>query len=257
MEARELLEIMDEHFSKGFFDNFGESDARTFRDELDLAFCKNTKTIDFEWNWDCGVSKFCIIPKHENWVLKIPFNTIYEECERTVKLIDDNGEEYEDYECIDEPYPIEGANSVYEVAEWDYCAAEAAAYDHATDLGIEKYFAETKLLGFVANYPVYIQEKAEIFCDRYSNGSEERKSYTPEERDEMEAKLGTITSKQGYCPELPSTTWMLDFLFCYGEKALEEFLEGLSQMSVEDLHNGNVGYVDNQPKLIDYSSWNS
>ena len=256
MEARELLEIMDKHFSKGFFNCFGENDAHIFRDELDLAFCDNKKTIDFEWKWDFGVSKFCIIPCHENWVLKIPFNAIYEECERTVKLTDEDGEEYEDYESFDEPYPIEGANSVYEVAKWDYCAAEAAAYDHATDLGIEKYFAETKFLGYVAGYPVYIQEKAEIFCDRYSGGSQERQSYTPEERDEMEAKIGTITSKQEYCPELPSTTWMLDFLSCYGEKALEEFLEGLSQMSVEDLHNGNVGYVNNQPKLIDYSSWN-
>lgn len=256
MEAKELLEIMNEHFSKGFFDTFGEYDASTFNQELNEALCKKGVT-DFEWVWDNGVSKFCIIPKYENWVIKIPFRGSYEEYERSYSCTNEDGEHYKDYETIEEFYDFTGASYTYDVDEWDYCAAEVAAYDHAKALGIEQYFAKTEFLGYMGGYPVYIQEKAEMFSARYSDGSSSRKSYTKEDKDKMRAKIDSLSDKSGNgrYPELPSTTWMLDFEFFYGEKALEKFFNGLLEMSIEDLHNGNIGYIDGYPKLVDYSSW--
>ncbi len=177
------------------------------------------------YSYDYGVSKFVIIPMNKDYVIKIPFTGQ----EKVYKgFVEFNGAEYEE-------------------RPWDYCAAEVSRYTQACLNGMEKYFAETKMVGFIKGFPIYIQQKADVF----DSSLEEDNSFYSEE--EINKTLQSLKGKIEY-PSI-NINWLTDFRLCYGEEELTSFLDFLRREDWSDFHTQNIGYIDGAPVIIDYSSF--
>ena len=50
--------------------------------------------------------------------------------------------------------------------------------------------------------------------------------------------------------------WLADVLAYFGEKIFNKLIEFIQYMEINDLHNGNIGYINLKPVLMDYSGWN-
>ena len=97
-----------------------------------------------------GASKFVLIPKNEDYVIKIPYTGSYE----CISEDDTDSTHYHPKEF--QYWAYYGSDD--EDNPWDYCAGEVKRYATAKDLGFSMFFAETRLLGYINNYPIYIQD---------------------------------------------------------------------------------------------------
>lgn len=176
-----------------------------------------------------GASKYVIIPDDGDEVIKIPFNGqkdgFYE------------GEYEEDY--IFFPFECAGVDN-----GWDYCQREVVIADAAEEEELEQCFAITRRIGFVNGYPIYAQEKAEVWsaAHNYNEYSEEKKSTTFEKCKRL--GVGCFNS-----------CWLSDFLDYFGEDIFQKFMKFIDKQSIDDLHSDNIGYIGNRPVLIDYSGY--
>lgn len=176
-----------------------------------------------------GVSKVCFLFEEYDWVAKIPFNG-YECC---VYEDDEENFYWEEF----------NVNGVY-----DFCNEELLNYEHAMELGIERFFAETRYFcSTKSNHPIYIQEK----ITPVANDKEER---TP-----SEVSLSKIDNK--YNRTGCDKTWLASALDFYGEELFERFLDFINEKHPEigrDLHYRNVGYrKDGSPCILDFSGFGS
>lgn len=191
------------------------------------------------YNYAYGATKFVIIPDDEkiDFVIKIPYtgSSDYEDGWYSGTNNQYYHPGYDDY------YPFE--NGTYEERPWDYCAIEVQRYAEATLNGFADCLAKTKFLGFVNDYPIYIQEKCETLTSVHQNHkySEKEKSYT-----ESLCKWWTPISYD----------WLTDFRLFFGDHKLKNFINFLHDYEWDDdLRNENIGYINNRPVLIDYASF--
>ena len=196
-----------------------------------------------EWVWDAGVSKVVLIFSNLPFVIKIPF--IGEEIE--VDTWDEENECYTDeYSYEFYPFTLEQAPDRvcdrYAYDHWDYCDIEVDRYFLASDNNLKECFAKTELLGFAQNHPIYIQERAIMF-----NQSEESKH-----SDEEYTKASNLRQEHGFYINIH---WVMDFIFYYGEKMFKALADFCEKYDIEDLHDGNIGYIGGRPCLVDYSSY--
>lgn len=187
---------------------------------------------DLKYSWSCGASKLVIILSNCDFVIKIPFSGSYQEIYQGET--DSYEEEYIDFE-----------NASFEDCEWDYCKVETDRYALAEEIGIEKYFAKTECIGMINNYPIYIQQKAEIFAEvkDLNSYSEEKKSSTREKCDKEDL----------WCF---NDCWLSDLLDYCGDRIFSLFMSFLKNNEIDDLHSSNIGYIDKVPVLVDYSGFN-
>ena len=187
---------------------------------------------DLKYHYEYGATKLVIILPDCDFVIKIPFSGSYQEIyqDRT----DDYEEEYVEFE-----------NADFETCEWDYCKTEVNRYNLAKNVGIEKYFAKTECIGMVNHYPIYIQQKAEIFADvkDLNSYSEEKKSSTREKCDKEDL----------WCF---NECWLSDLLDYCGDKIFSFFMSFIKDNDFDDLHSSNIGYINGVPVLVDYSGFN-
>lgn len=177
--------------------------------------------------WAEGASKYVIIPEKmdKDLVIKIPYSGV----------IDSFGE-YEEF-C--------GAISDTCAFDWDYCKVECDIFQKAKERDLEMCFAKTELIGTIKGYPIYAQEKAVIWENIHNY-----EDYDERERDEIEEK----TRSSGH--RCFNSAWLLDFLDYYGEEIFNMFLDFIDDMCIDDLHSGNIGYINDRPVLVDYSDFN-
>lgn len=146
--------------------------------------------------------------------------------------------------------------------EWNYCEVESILYKEAVRSKVSNFFAKTECIGYVNDYPIYIQERG-----REYEGESEYSYQTFEEEDTTRLELKEIV--KSYCEEnhihsfektiyydLP-TYWTIDFYLYYGVKELRNLLDFIRDFDISDLHDGNVGYINHIPVIIDYSSFHS
>ena len=179
-----------------------------------------------------GVSKFVIILPNTDYVIKIPFNGIYEHC--------GYGDNYEETFFVNFHY----AQSKYR--KNDYCRAELDKYNNAKQLGLEKFFAEIHYYDDDVNgFAYYYQEKV-IPSGAYHGKTASQKSYD---------KAFSYPVEETVC----DVDWMARAIECYGEEAVTAFLNYVNKIDPEigeDLHSMNYGYRPNgEPVLLDYSGW--
>ena len=200
---------------QGFNFRYGLDDSRM--DEL-AAFLLN-KNFPFTYNF--GTTKAVIIPKDKDYVIKIPFNGYYD--------------------LNNEFFSFEAAN---EKDGWDYCKEEADRYKKISNNVLKDCFAETYLVGYIHDYPIYIQEK----CSPY----EHKNAKTKEAKKTMRTYLNHHTSRN-MCL---NTNWCIDFLSYYGEVIFNYFLHFIEEYDWgDDLSYDNVGYKAGRPIVIDYAGF--
>ena len=184
-----------------------------------------------------GASKLVIFLKDANFVVKIPF---------TGYMIDDG--EYSDY--CDNYYDFEGAEEDDSGECWDYCRTEVAMYQRALAAGVEKYLLETKKIGEINGYPVYIQEKCVSFF-----GSSVK---APSNKEKV-ASRNNLEDNNIYAEVLSS----IFCFYCYldiinGEDTYESFgrFNNFAEEYLSDIHNGNIGFnICGKPVVLDYSGF--
>lgn len=219
-----ILETEDDY-------EFNDEDCWEFWSNItDRGHYYNDENAKFE----NGASKFCLIPKDEDYVIKVPFNSLWIE-----GTYNEETDEYEDGDYA---------------SLTDYCKLERDNYVKAKEQfpGAEKFLAETKCV-YSSDLKFYIQEKVTGYWElNEENGSlnELRISTTSE-------KLKEVISTNA-CSEIPAHWFedLLDYGLIYDEMdAVNQFLDFLLNTRINDLCGRNVGYIGDKPVLFDYSGW--
>lgn len=193
-------------------------------DDVDDLVCDIEKNFpDLDFTFEMGATKCVIIPIEADFVIKIPF--------------DGENRRIDEYHEWDEFYQFTGGGA----DGWDYCDQECAYYeDVVKGSGFEKFFLPNNVLSF--NWPVYIQQKAEIVNETRRETSKKSKEMVKEIR------------KTIWC-RFPNT-WLELCLekFDYDVNKFKNFICFLDD-NFSDLHSSNIGYLDDQPVIIDYAGY--
>ena len=184
-----------------------------------------------------GCTKCAIVDKTCDYVIKIPFRGMWYEAYND----EDCGEDF--FEEFQYANDLEGYD---DVRQWDYCENELIKYEKAVDAGFSEFFAETAYYGRINNTPVYIQEKAMSFMEKYNElpepSNDAVKKYT-ENKDKLSC---CITSK-----------WVELAIDWYGFDKVVAFIDYLYDENLNnDLHSGNIGFTEaGKPVLIDWAGF--
>lgn len=185
-----------------------------------FPFCSKYKETPV--TWDMGATKGVLIFETLNFVLKFPFVGEEDEDE------DDGISYFSGAECKN---------------QWDYCESEVIKYKQAKEEGLENIFLEIKKIAIIDNCPIYYQKFANAFKDDGSSSSSK-------EQQENASKI---------CEEGDYTCfnkwWMGDVINIYGEIVLKKLLNFLRTKGIGDLHDGNIGYKDCLPIILDYGDF--
>ena len=248
-----ILECLEKYcsFEELSEDNFYTSVVQPLED----AHCFN------DWSYSSGVTKGVLIFKGLDFVVKIPFSGSGE-------YYEEHWENEEDGEWIgcytkEERYTHTPANLHFceektnfreftgadEEEGWNYCKVEAQVSKCAEEEGVIRCFAETYFLGTAGDYPIYAQERCAIFCDEESSRRESYKKRTKSDYDSLREVRERVDFYD--CDD----NWLLDFLIYWGEEILQRLANFVFEHSINDLHNGNIGYRKGVPVLVDYSSF--
>lgn len=188
------------------------------------------------YNYAYGATKLAIIPitEEKDYVIKIPYTGSYQFEEGYYNSLN--------YYIPSKDTYWEFYGGEEEERPWDYCANEVKRYKTAEERGFANCFAKTELLGYVNNYPIYIQEKCITFSD-----CKNKHHHSKEEI----SKTSKFCNYFGINP-----SWLTDFRLYYSEKFLLQFINFIQDMNWDDdLRNDNIGYINNRPVLIDYSGF--
>ena len=248
-----ILECLDKYC---VFDDLSQDTFENVIRDLKAAQCFNN------WTYDNGVTKGVLMFAGADFVIKIPFmgeadydcehwedsdGNRYEYNTRHCNYTHtpSNWNFYEERDCCDE---FCGAH--YSDCGWDYCASEAHISKAALLQGLAGCLAKTELLGYANGHPIYIQEKCKIYCDEESTRHEQIYKYRKDNSYEELAKI-----REDFDFYSTDNDWLLDFVNYWGKEVLQKFAEFLFDFDINDLHNGNIGYRNGVPVLVDYSGY--
>lgn len=225
--AEEILKFIGQYpFDMAFNEN-------CINDLYDCCLSARTDLI-----YATGATKMVIIPSNKDYVIKIPFTggirLTYQGSSDTNDVRD---EDYvEDY-C---PFEYAEAND----RNWDYCETEVERYALAEELGFSQFFAKPIFIGFSCDHPIYIQEKCDIYQDNGGYSSAKERTATKEFIDSQ------------HLPNVLPLGWLADFEKYYGREVLATFVDFLhTEGWDDDLRAANVGYINERPVLVDFSSF--
>lgn len=191
-----------------------------------------------------GVSKGVLIPEEGNYVVKIPFDG---EAWEEVEEYDSVAEEYTgNYESIFRRFEFASENLENITREWDYCEVELYFYNLAKENHLEKFFPETELIGYVGGRPIYIQAKGKTWRDTDTSSLVSHEDITNAQRSLKEK--GPMTLKL-------STDFSALVIKVYGIYDLMKLNKFILQNDINDLHNSNIGLIDNKPIILDFSGY--
>lgn len=205
------------------------------------------RNSNIHFTWENGATKLVLLPRDEDFVIKIPFTGYWDEDDyesnmRSYERAEDRGEEPEEIIDTDFYYEFTYASIDEDDPEcWDYCRLECAIYEKAAAAGLARYFAKEEIIGYLDDFfPIYAQEKVSAFSKVYDKD------------------IGQRTSKR--CEELNvdciHSMWVHDFFEIYGEEEYVKLANFLKEEDLWDFHGGNIGYRNGKPILMDYSGYN-
>ena len=233
------------HYNKeallSLLEGFPFKDGDSFHEGYNDVIVNFIGTRFNDFSYDYGASKFVIIPKNTDYVIKIPYNCGYYYYSGSSSY-----GETEDY--------VDFINAEGTENGWDYCNVEVERFSLAKKEKLDKCLAETKLLGYVNDYPIYVQEKCITLLDLKNKGVINPFNSKAKSKEEKSRTL-QVSGSINYHLDLE---WLTSFRLYYGEHTLITFLNFLKKEKWDDLSSYNIGYLlsDNRPVLIDYSSYN-
>ena len=206
---------------------------------------------DLNYDYHYGATKIVFILPDKNFVIKIPFSGRYKD-----KMIEINTKKGVKRKRISSYSKFTGAQSPISVEgdEWNYCQVECDIYALAEEEAVEDFFAKTECIGFIHDYPIYVQEIAKIYEDIFHSCEIEKAEYRKKYTEEDYEKIDSLCYNHNY--DYFNKYWLCDAFKYYGEIKGEEFLQFIKNACVGDLHKANIGYIGDRPVIIDYSGFN-
>lgn len=131
----------------------------------------------------------------------------------------------------------------------DYCELEQYIYYKAVEGGVSKFFAKIVKIGEVNGLPIYVQERAMANYEDWMKGS---KKFS------KEISKKSLRKMKKFCKKNKTKGFNLSFLSLIKERENEEtFLKLYKFMkkNINDVHAGNIGMIEGNPVLIDYSGF--
>lgn len=151
---------------------------------------------------------------------------------------------------------VDGKRRYYENAgmfKWNYCALESQIYEEACAAGLGDMFCGTMFCCYIDRYPVYVSEKSELTLDEteFVCSSSDGSYWV---RDKSASVIAEYSIDPYLIAGLDKNTAGM-FYDCYGEDRADALIDFLLENGINDCHDGNIAYVGDEIKLIDYSSF--
>jgi hypothetical protein len=137
--------------------------------------------------------------------------------------------------------------------EFDYSDAEdeCEIYKKAIEKGIAFLFPQTEILCRINGFAIVIQEQVD-----YAFGDMDWK-----EIDNLKHQCRTVSNKlitkienNIYRSRIP-IVWLKALVCIYGKKITKSFEEFTNEQKINDLHCGNVGFLNGKPIVLDFSGY--
>lgn len=137
----------------------------------------------------------------------------------------------------------------------DFCKKELANYESAKKYGVERICLPIKLLyTCTSGMEVYQQT-------RYSTDHSDavyKKSYDKY----LERRYGDLPRKSTVIPKIRANIpsgmdkqWLARVLQLYGKKFCKSMELWLNENRINDLHDANIGWLNNKPVILDYAGF--
>lgn len=221
-------------------DNFGvillEDEEATLPNDIFNELQNSLWAIDPDINICYGLSKLVITSfQLGNIVIKIPFNGFFS------WKYDVN--EYDDFD-----------NLLWNPFRWasgsdhsDYCLTEYEKYRKLKTYGLDCFVAKVMFYKEMCGVRIFLQEKIIPKNNLYYTKKPSKKSQDLANKWYDEGKFYL------------DTEWIANCLDKYGKSKVERFLYYCANIDLdilEDAHNGNFGYRNNEtPVILDYSNY--
>lgn len=211
---------------------------------------------DAELHW--GISKLVIIsPNLGNYVIKVPFNGMYEENYDYGCTLDDGECPYSCGSCWEcehgiEPDPKEywcNYSNADSPTGWNYCDAEWQKYKNLRKIGLDCFVAKTYPFVEINGFKCFIQEKA--VAENEANGNEtSRVTFASRQKAES-------LNSEFHCDL--NESWLGLCIEIFGAKKVRRFMkyaENVDHEILSDMHSGNYGYRPNgTPCILDFAAF--
>lgn len=199
-----------------------EIDGSEGPESLDYDISDDVENWEGEVFTRSGSSKCCIVFKDKKFVIKWT-------CDR-------NGADSDKDEALD----------------------EVRIYEHAKAQGLEMFFPKTEVFAEINGVFFIRQEMVDISCSDLPSITERK--YAKQSRTASEKIMNKVQAafdevRHGrYCRTL-NQTWVSMALVLYGKNIVKKFCEFAQKEGINDLHDGNIGYKNNRPILLDFSGF--
>lgn len=119
----------------------------------------------------------------------------------------------------------------------DLCRIEVGLYEKALHRGVEKAFTDVCYLGLVNGYPIYAYPRVDVMFSDIDLNNSSCESDMASDRVPMDSEH------------------LFEFLRVYGKTFFDRFVKFLEDFEIDDLHCDNIGYIENNPVVLDYSGF--
>lgn len=137
----------------------------------------------------------------------------------------------------------------FDLSDEKYTEKELENYEYAVDEGLEDYFAEIHRGGNFDGVDYYVMERTE--CDEDRSSSEMYLAYC--KKMDMDSESGeTADEFYGEPEENILHTFIESF---YGTEVADDIEMFCEEHDINDIHNGNIGYLNDKPIIIDYAGY--
>lgn len=188
---------------------------------------KIAPSFPYDCECRCGASKLVLIPFDTPFVIKIPFTGYHLGF-------------YEDF-----------VNANYDKRFfYDYCLTEVLTYKAAKKIKLDNFFAKERIIGNINSTNIYIQEKIEPYSIVFGKSSTPIKT-TPEDLNNFDNLLYEF---DGISMDIPED-WLLSAMLYHGKAKTSRFIDFIQENRINDLHEENVGFIEDKPVIFDYSGY--
>lgn len=144
-------------------------------------------------------------------------------------------------------FAVEGMDTVAKIGfqnfKVDHAAREAQIYQEACGAHLEQFFVPCKKIGEISKLEVFEMELVDVGEELVTSDMWRKCS------DSMSSEeiVNVIDEDCGFIESL--------FPFYYSNEEMTQLYEFISELEINDLHSGNIGYENGRIVIIDYSGY--
>ena len=144
-------------------------------------------------------------------------------------------------------FAVEGMDTVAKIGfqdfKVDHAAREAQIYQEARSVHLEQFFVPCEKIGEISSLDVFEMELVEVGEDLVTSDMWQKCSGSMS----GEEISGAIDDDDCYIEYL--------FPFYYSDEEMTQLYDFISELKINDLHSGNIGYENGRIVIIDYSGY--